>query len=216
MVKHADPNPIAYEQEIYEKGLKYSEHPPFTFDTTQWESIACSSLSADAKGYVYGSAGQRETHNKNLASFKKWSMIPRRLVKTEAPFSDISITIFRGTKAEIILPHPFAMAPVGVQRIFHPEGEVAAARAAAREQIPYILSTASSTSIEDVATANGDGERWFQLYWPSNSHNDITASMLHRAQQAGYTALFVTLDTYTLGWRPSDMDNGYNVSLHFS
>lgn len=71
------------------------------------------------------------------------------------------------------------------------------------------MSTASSTSIEDVAKANGDGTRWFQLYWPLEQHNDITASILHRAQAAGFSALFVTLDTYILGWRPSDMDNGY-------
>ncbi len=48
-----------------------------------------------------------------------------------------------------------------------------------------------------------------QLYWPSNEHNDITISMLDRAKKAGFTALFVTLDTYILGWRPSDMDHGY-------
>lgn len=68
--------------------------------------------------------------------------------------------------------------------------------------------TASSTSIEDVAEANGDdGHRWYQLYWPPNANNDITISILNRAKKAGFKALFVTLDTYVLGWRPSDMDN---------
>ena len=100
------------------------------------------------------------------------------------------------------------MAPVGVLRIFNPDGEIAAAAAAAKEQIPYIMSTASSTSIEDVAKANGNGERWFQLYWPPREKDDITVSILNRAQKAGFSALFVTLDTYVLGWRPSDMDNG--------
>ena len=57
--------------------------------------------------------------------------------------------------------------------------------------------------------ANGDGVRWFQLYWPKNEDEEITISMLNRAKKAGYTALVVTLDTYILGWRPSDMDNGY-------
>ena len=70
------------------------------------------------------------------------------------------------------------------------------------------MSTASSTSIEEVAKANGDGVRWYQLYWPSNEHNDITKSILSRAKKAGFSALFVTLDTYILGWRPTDMDNG--------
>ena len=126
----------------------------------------------------------------------------------KAAFPDLQTTIFGDT-----YPYPIAMAPVGVQRIFNPEGEVAAARAAAKEQVPYILSTASSTSIEDVAKANDGGRRWYQLYWPSNEHNDITVSLLNRAKAAGYSVLVVTLDTYILGWRPSDMDNGYNPFL---
>lgn len=92
--------------------------------------------------------------------------------------------------------------------IFNPDGEEAVARAAAKENVPFIMSTASSTSIEDVAKANGDSTRWFQLYWPHEKHNEITASMLKRAKDNGFTALVVTLDTYILGWRPSDMDNG--------
>jgi isopentenyl diphosphate isomerase/L-lactate dehydrogenase-like FMN-dependent dehydrogenase len=103
-------------------------------------------------------------------------------------------------------PFPVAIAPVGVQRIFNPEGEMASARAAAKEDVPYIMSTASSTSIEGVAKANGDGVRWYQLYWPF--HDEVTLSILNRAKKAGFSALFVTLDTYILGWRPTDMDNG--------
>lgn len=82
------------------------------------------------------------------------------------------------------------------------------AAAAANMKVPYIMSTASSTSIEDVAKANGDGVRWFQLYWPANENQAITISILNRAKKAGFSALFVTLDTFVLGWRPSDMDNG--------
>jgi isopentenyl diphosphate isomerase/L-lactate dehydrogenase-like FMN-dependent dehydrogenase len=92
--------------------------------------------------------------------------------------------------------------------IFNPDGEEAVAAAAAKQNVPFIMSTASSTTIEDVAKANGDGTRWFQLYWPRNEHDDITASMLKRANDSGFSALFVTVDTYILSWRPSDMDNG--------
>lgn len=70
------------------------------------------------------------------------------------------------------------------------------------------MSTASSTNIEEAAEANGDGVRWFQLYWPKNDAEEVTISMLDRAKKAGFTALVVTLDTYILGWRPSDLDNG--------
>lgn len=199
-------NPIAYEQEVYSRGLHY-ERPPFTFKSLEWEQLAMQRMSAEATGYVTGNAGSGETARKNRAAFSRWSIIPQRLIKTShLPALDASVL---GETH----PVPFAIAPVGVQRIFNPDGEVAAAKAAAKEQVPYIMSTASSTSIEDVAEANGNGTRWFQLYWPSNEHQDITRSVLSRAREAGFTALFVTLDTYVLGWRPSDMDNGYNPFL---
>ncbi|KAI0515465.1 putative FMN dependent dehydrogenase [Xylaria bambusicola] len=204
--KRSGLNPIEYESSIYQKGLSY-QRPPFTFKPLEWERLAEERMSADSKGYVVGSAGTGETANKNRAAFEKWSIIPRRLVKTER-FPELSTKVL-GRE----LSCPIACAPVGVQRIFNPDGEMAAAAAAAKQNVPYIMSTASSTPIEDVAKANGDGVRWFQLYWPPNEKNDITISMLNRAQKAGFSALFVTLDTYILGWRPSDMDNGYNPFL---
>lgn len=73
--------------------------------------------------------------------------------------------------------------------------------------MPYILSTASSHTIEEVAKANGNGPRWFQLYWPQD--DDITISLLDRAKKAGYKVLVVTLDTWALAWRPADLDGAY-------
>ena len=198
---HPDPNPVEYENQVYQKGLKY-ERPPFTFKATDWEGLAMQRMSAESSGYVNGNAGSGETYRKNREAFEKWSIVPRRMVKTSS-FPDLSTHVL-GQRC----PVPFAIAPVGVQRIFNPEGEIATAAAAAKEQGPYIMSTASSTSIEDAAKANGDGTRWYQLYWPAEKHNDITISILNRAKKAGFSALFVTLDTYVLGWRPSDMDNG--------
>jgi lactate 2-monooxygenase len=94
-----------------------------------------------------------------------------------------------------------------VQGIMHPDGELAVARAAQELGLPMILSTVSSHSMEDVAEANGDGVRWFQLYWPNDE--DVCASFLDRAKNAGFSALVVTLDTWLLGWRPHDLDNAY-------
>lgn len=71
--------------------------------------------------------------------------------------SDLSTVVFEGTKWEEKIPFPIAMAPVGVLRIFNLDGEMAAIMAAAKEKVPYISSTASSPSIEDVARANGEG-----------------------------------------------------------
>jgi lactate 2-monooxygenase len=70
------------------------------------------------------------------------------------------VTLF-GTKYN----SPVLVAPIGVQGIFHGEAELAPARAAGKLHVPFIMSTASSRSIEDVAEANGDGPRWYQLYW---------------------------------------------------
>ncbi|KAJ9652544.1 hypothetical protein H2198_008219 [Neophaeococcomyces mojaviensis] len=208
MTEHPDLSSkvVELEQSVYKRGLKY-EKPAFTFQSDKWEELACQRMSAESRGYVYGSAGTRETTDKNRAAFKRWSIVPRRLVKTQQ-FASLATKVLGHDLAS-----PIAMAPIGVQRIVNPDGEEAATRAAAQCNVPYILSTASSTSIEGVAKANGDGQRWFQLYWPSREHDDITASLLKRAKDAGYTALFVTLDTYLLGWRPSDMDNGYNPFL---
>jgi isopentenyl diphosphate isomerase/L-lactate dehydrogenase-like FMN-dependent dehydrogenase len=99
------------------------------------------------------------------------------------------------------------LAPVGVQSIVHEDGELATARAAHALGVPMILSTASSNTIEDVAEANADGQRWYQLYWPNDP--DICVSILNRAAKAGFSTLVVTLDTWTLAWRPRDLDHAY-------
>jgi lactate 2-monooxygenase len=105
------------------------------------------------------------------------------------------------------MPAPVLLAPIGVQSILHPDGELAVARAAADAGVPMVVSTAASYAMEDVAEANGDGARWYQLYWPKD--RDLAISFLERAKAAGYTALVVTLDTFTLAWRPRDLDQAY-------
>ncbi|QLL34156.1 hypothetical protein HG536_0G00120 [Torulaspora globosa] len=199
-------NPLQYMATVYGRGLNY-ERPPFTFQSNEWEALARNRMSQEALGYVCGNASTGETYQKNREAFKKWSIVPRRLVKTTS-YPSLKINLF-GRE----IPSPIATAPVGVLRIFNPDGEIAVAKAAARERVPYIYSSAAATAMEDVAKANGDGVRWFQLYWPANEHNDITASLLKRAKANGFSALFVTLDTYKLGWRPSDLNNGYNPFL---
>ncbi|KAJ7740206.1 FMN-dependent dehydrogenase [Mycena maculata] len=210
-----NPDPLGYEQSVFQAGL-HSARPPFTFQSDKWEPLAKEVLSASSWGYIHGNAGAGSTYQKNLSAFARYSIVPRRNMPSRQDkngnplFSDTSVTVL-GEK----LRFPVAIAPIGVQKIFNEAGEVATAKAAADVGVPYILSTASSTSIEDVAKVNGErGQRWYQMYWPSNEHNDITISLMNRAKKSGYTALFVTLDTFVLGWRPSDMDNGYNPFLH--
>lgn len=233
MAPSSNPDAVTLEQSVYQAGL-HSTKPPFTFQPSEWEPQAKKVLSANSWGYIHGNCGAGTTYRKNLAAFDRWSIVPRRMAPSRPDpatggeaFADTSTTVL-GQQ----LPFPVAIAPIGVQKIFHAQGEVAAARASDAVGVPYTLSTASSTSIEEVARAmdsrhdgsekqlEGQGvvkgkiPRWYQLYWPSREHDDITISLLSRAKKAGYTALFVTLDTYVLGWRPSDMDNGYNPFIH--
>jgi isopentenyl diphosphate isomerase/L-lactate dehydrogenase-like FMN-dependent dehydrogenase len=105
------------------------------------------------------------------------------------------------------MPAPVMFAPVGVQTLGHPDGELASAAAAAALGLTYVHSTQAAHSFEQVADANGDGSRWYQLYWPTDE--DVCASFLERAAASGFSTLVVTLDTGLLGWRPGDLDRGY-------
>ncbi|KAF2160383.1 hypothetical protein M409DRAFT_37769 [Zasmidium cellare ATCC 36951] len=197
--------PHQYETETFLNALK-GVKPSITFDSSKWEQLAKAALSADSWGYVSGNAGTGESDKRNRDAFHQWALLPSRLVQTKYP--ELETTVL-GQK----MSYPVALAPIGVQKIFHRDGEIAAAKAAASCGLPYILSSATCTSIENAAKANEGGTSWFQLYWPSNEHNEYTVSLLRRAKAAGYTALFVTVDTYAMGWRYVDMDHGYNPFL---
>lgn len=136
----------------------------------------------------------------NRAAFDRYGLVPRMLRDTTG--RDWSTTLL-GTA----VPAPLLLAPIGVMSILHADGEPAVARAAAGLGVPMVLSTAASHTVEEVAAASGEGARWFQLYWPTE--DDVTVSLLQRARAAGYTALVITLDTWTLGWRPLDLDGSY-------
>ncbi|MBA0050083.1 alpha-hydroxy-acid oxidizing protein [Streptomyces sp. AJS327] len=189
-----------YQNEIYLHGLD-GHLPPFTTDLTALGASARQRLDPGAYGYLAGSAGSGATHRANRESFDRHRLIPRML--TDATERDLRTSVL-GTHA----PAPVLLAPVGVQSIVHPDGELATARAAAALGVPFVLSTASSYTLEEVAEAAGPGApRWFQLYWPED--DQVCLSILGRARAAGYTTLVVTLDTWTLAWRPQDLDQSY-------
>lgn len=73
--------------------------------------------------------------------------------------------------------------------------------------VPFIMSTASTSTMQEVAAAGGDRPRWFQLYWPTD--DEITASILRSAKAAGFKVLVVTVDTATMSWRPADLDSAF-------
>jgi lactate 2-monooxygenase len=193
-----------YQYEVYLRGLA-GDLPERPFGWRALQRRAREVLDPAAYGYVAGSAGGEETTRANLAAFRHWRLVPRML--RDVVTRDLTTEVLGTT-----LPVPVLLAPVGVQSIVHPEAEVAVARAAAAVGVPMVLSTASSRSLEEVATVLGDTPRWFQLYWPSD--DDFLASLLERAQRAGYSAIVVTLDTFLLGWRPRDLDAAYLPFLH--
>ncbi|ALG07304.1 lactate 2-monooxygenase [Kibdelosporangium phytohabitans] len=188
-----------YQNEIYLHGLA-DQVPPFTVDTTKLADSAREILQPGPYWYVQGGAGSGATMRANREAFDKWRIVPRML--RDATARDVSTSVLGTT-----MPAPVLLAPIGVQSIVHEEGELATARAAGSLGVPMILSTASSNTIEDVAVANGGGPRWFQLYWPNDP--DLCVSILSRAAKAGFTTLVVTLDTWTLAWRPNDLDQSY-------
>lgn len=189
----------SYAAEIYLRGLG-DEVPRYPTDPSQLEEAARSVLTDGPFGYVAGGAGQGATIRANRDAFDRHGFVPRMLRDTTV--RDWSTTVL-GTA----MPAPLLTAPIGVMSILHADGELAVARAAASLGVPMVLSTASSYSTEEVAEASGDGPRWYQLYWPTE--DAVTVSLLQRARAAGYTTLVVTLDTWTLGWRPMDLDGAY-------
>lgn len=193
-----------YRDEIYLQGLAGST-PQLSLDAANLERAAERILSSGPFWYVAGGAGSSSTVRANAAAFEGWRIVPRML--TDATDRTLGTTVL-GTR----VPAPVLLAPVGVQSIVHGDAELATTRAGAGLGLPTILSTAASSTIEQVAEAGGDGPRWFQLYWPSDP--DVCASLLERAKAAGFSVLVVTLDTWTLGWRPSDLDQAYLPFLH--
>ncbi|MDT9690243.1 lactate 2-monooxygenase [Streptomyces sp. P9(2023)] len=194
-----------FQYEIYLNGLTGAV-PRLPTDLTRLEELAAARLGPGPVGYVAGSAGDGSTARANRAALDRRRIVPRML--RDVRERDLSVELLGRP-----LPAPVALAPVGVLSILHPDAEPAAARSAAARGIPYILSSASSTPMEQVAEAMGEeGERWFQLYWPKDV--EVARSFLRRAEAAGYTALFVTLDTPLLSWRPRDLDQAYLPFLH--
>src|SRR5690606_20238340 len=193
-----------FQYEIYLNGMTGAV-PRLPTDLTRLEQLTEQRLGPGPVGYVAGSAGDGSTARANRAALDRHRIVPRML--RDVHERDLSVRVL-GRE----LPAPLALTPVGVLSIMHPGAEPAAARAAAARGVPFVLSSASSTPMEEVAEAMGGAERWFQLYWPKDV--EVARSFLARARAAGYTALVVTLDTPRLSGRPRALDQAYLPFLH--
>ena len=151
--------------------------------------------------YVDGAAEDEVTMRANEEAFAAVRFRPRAL--RDVGQVNTSATIL-GEPSRL----PLALAPTGFTRMVHPVGEVAVARAAAASGVPYTLSTMGTTSLETIAATPLEA-RWFQLYvWRDRG---LTRELVQRAQDAGYRALFVTVDTPVPGMRERDARNGFTI-----
>ncbi|MGH3433772.1 MAG: alpha-hydroxy-acid oxidizing protein [Thermocrispum sp.] len=185
---------------IYAQGMFADTRPELTTNLARLEDFAREKLSQEAFGYLVPSAGDGATTRANRAAFDRHRIVPRMLRGSKE--RNYATTVL-GTE----MPAPVMLAPVGVQNLAHPDGELASVRAAAALGLPYVHSTQASHSFEEVAEAGGDAPRWYQLYWPTDE--ELCLSFLRRARDSGFSALVLTVDTVLLGYRPADLDRGY-------
>jgi len=155
------------------------------------EERARQCMSSMAYDYVASGAADEITVNWNREAFNRIALWPRVLTGIDAP--DTSVSIF-GT----IMPTPILLGPTAYHRALHPDGEIATARGASATGVTWIVSSAATTSVEDIAR-EATAPLWFQLYFQSD--REFTREVVERAVAAGCRALCVTVDTPVLGAR---------------
>jgi lactate 2-monooxygenase len=186
-----------FQLDIYLAGLGGTV-PSLPVSFAELESRAAQALSPSVLSYVAGGAGDEHTQRANVAAFSQWGLMPRMLVG--AIERDLSVDLFG-----LRLPSPVFLAPIGVIGLCCQDGhgDLATAEAAARLTVPMAASTLSVDPLEDVAARLGSAPGFFQLYTPTD--RELAESLVRRAEQAGFKALVVTLDTWVTGWRPRDL-----------
>ena len=170
---------------------------PLTID--EYEAVARGRLERTAYDYYAGGSGEERTLAANREAFNRIPLRPRVLV-------DVSRIDTRTTVLGQALDTPVMLAPTAFNRLAHPDGELAAARAAQAAGTIMISSTLSTCALEDVAGAC-DGRLWFQLYVYKD--RGFTQDLIARAEAARYRALVLTVDTPLLGRRYRDVRNNF-------
>ena len=186
-----------FQLEIYLAGLSGTV-PSLPVSFADLEARAAHALPPSVLSYVAGGAGDEHTQRANVAAFGQWGLMPRMLVG--AARRDLSVDLFG-----LRLPSPVFLAPIGVIGLCAQDGhgDLATAEAAASLAVPMIASTLSVDPMEQVAERLGHTPGFFQLYTPTD--RDLAESLVRRAEQAGFKAIVVTLDTWITGWRPRDL-----------
>jgi lactate 2-monooxygenase len=185
--------------EVYVGGAR-GAYPTVPVSLERLERAARAAMSPEGYAYVAGGAGTEETIRENRAAFERWRIVPRML--RDVSTRDAAVEVL-GTP----MASPFFLCPIGVLEMAHGDADVAVARAAAAEGVPFVFSNQASRPMEETASAMGDAPRWFQLYWSTS--DELVASLVSRAERCGCSAIVLTLDTTMLGWRIRDLDLAY-------
>jgi 4-hydroxymandelate oxidase len=167
----------------------------------EFELLAREQLEPPVFDYIAGGAWDEQTLAANEAAWRAYRLRPRVLVDVG---SVITATNLLGMPASM----PVAIAPMAAHGLADEAGEMATARAAAAA-LPMTVSTMSSCSLEQVASAAPDGTNWFQLYTQADPAR--TRELVERAAAAGYRALIVTVDLPRLGYRERDRRHGFDL-----
>jgi isopentenyl diphosphate isomerase/L-lactate dehydrogenase-like FMN-dependent dehydrogenase len=170
-------------------------------NVSDFETIARERMTPSAFDYYAGGAEDEVTLSENRDAFRRIALRPRMLVGADHAATGTEVL-------GLTLPFPLGLAPTAFNRLGHPEGEIAAARAAGKAGTLMCCSTIASTSIEDIAAA-ATGPLWFQLYIYRD--RDVTRDLVRRAEEAGCRAIVLTVDTPLLGRRERDMRGGFTL-----
>ena len=172
-----------------------------------YERLAEEKLDANAHAYFAGGAGDEVTLRENLAAFERRKLRPRMLVDVRAVSTTTTVL---GT--EIALP--VIVAPLAMQRMAHPDGEVATARAAAAAGTIMCLSSAATTRPAEVARAAPNATRWFQVYVFAD--RALTEELIAEAVDNGFSTLVLTVDVPYLGRRERDIRIDFKIPEHLT
>ncbi|MFE4516055.1 alpha-hydroxy acid oxidase [Kitasatospora sp. NPDC056783] len=165
------------------------------------ECAARAQLPPEIWDFIEGGAGAERTLTANREIFGRHALRPRTLV-------DVSVCDPGLTLLGAPLGVPLGIAPMAYHRLVDPEGETATARAAGRASALLVAGMFASRTLEEIAAA-ATGPLWLQLYWLRR--RDALASLVERAEAAGYRALVLTVDAPRIGRRPRDLRNGFAV-----
>jgi isopentenyl diphosphate isomerase/L-lactate dehydrogenase-like FMN-dependent dehydrogenase len=167
-----------------------------------YERLAQEALEPGAFGYFAGGSGDERTLRDNVEAYSRWHLRPRVLVDVEETTTSTSVL---GSEVSM----PLLVAPVGFQRMAHPDGEPATARAAEAVGTIMVLSTLANSTPAEVAAAAPGGLRWFQIYCFRDP--GITRAFIDQAVEGGYQALVLTVDAPRLGRRERDLRTGFEI-----